>query len=130
MRYSKQVLHTLEKCYALSYYTAGEDLRLLVAAEKQDPCYGFDLEGKLTDTVWEGPGGVMTMVPVPGQDGAFLATQRFYSPNNSASASLACAVKTPAGWRVTETAPLPFVLRSRSAASRTFPRCIAVSNAL
>ncbi len=111
MRYEKQILGELEKCYALSKVTVGAASHLLVAAEKKNPCYLFDLEGNRVETVWEGPGGVMTMVPVPDMDGVFLATHEFYSPNDSANACLVCAKRGGKGWKVTEIASLPFVHR-------------------
>ena len=111
MQYKKQIVHTLEKCYALSTLPVDGEPHLLVAAEKHDPCYLFDLSGNLIDTVWTEPGGVMTMVPVPGKDGTFLATHQFYSPNDSADAKLVCAEKTAEGWRITTIAELPFVHR-------------------
>lgn len=111
MRYIKQRIGELEKCYALSTVSAGGKMHLLAAAEKRDPCYLFDLAGNLTETVWEAPGGVMTMVPVPGAEGTFLATHAFYSPNDSAEARLICARRTPEGWRINTVAELPFVHR-------------------
>jgi len=45
----------------------GGQERILVAAEKHDPCLLFDLEGNQVDQVWDEPGGVMTMVQVPGR---------------------------------------------------------------
>ena len=111
MRYKKQIVYTLEKCYALSTLPVDGQTHLLVAAEKHDPCYLFDTSGKLIDTVWTEPGGVMTMVPVPGKDRTFLATHQFYSPNDSAEAKLVCATKTKHGWEITTVAELPFVHR-------------------
>ena len=111
MRYIKKAIDNLEKCYALAQATLNAKPVLLVAAEKQDPCYLYDLDGTRREIVWEEPGGVMTMVPVPGMDGAFLATQKFYSPNDAASAYLVCAKRTDDGWQRTKIADLPFVHR-------------------
>ena len=111
MQYHKQFVHSLEKCYALSMLELDHQPCLLVAAEKHAPCYLFDTAGNLLDTVWTEPGGVMTMVPVPGEDGVFLATHQFYSPNDSAAARLVCARKQDAGWEITTVAELPFVHR-------------------
>lgn len=111
MQYQKQIIGSLEKCYSLSPLQVSQQSRLLVAAEKHAPCYLFDLSGNLLEEVWQEPGGVMTMVPVPGVEGAFLATHQFYSPNDSAEASLVCARRTEAGWQVSTIAQLPFVHR-------------------
>lgn len=111
MRYIKRTIDNLEKCYALSQATLNQEPVLLVAAEKQDPCYLYALDGTKLETVWDGPGGVMTMVPVPGEDGVFLATQKFFSPNDSAEAYLVCAKRTDAGWDRAKIADLPFVHR-------------------
>lgn len=111
MQYNKQIVHSLEKCYALSALSVGGQTHLLVAAEKHDPCYLFDTAGTLIDTVWTEPGGVMTMVPVPGREGTFLATHQFYSPNDSAEARLICAERREDGWGINTIAELPFVHR-------------------
>lgn len=111
MRYKKQVIGRLEKCYALSRVQYRGSRCLLVAAEKHAPCVLFSEDGDLIDTVWEEPGGVMTMVPIPGREGAFLSTQRFYSPNDCTDAKLVLAEDTENGWRVTDVCELPGVHR-------------------
>ena len=70
----------MNKCYSIAPLTYQGKQHFLVAAEKQDPCYLFDPEGNLEDKVWDGPGGVMSMVQVPGSDGQYLSTYKFYSP--------------------------------------------------
>lgn len=111
MQYEKQILGELEKCYALSSVTVDGRPCLLVAAEKKNPCFLFAQDGTRLDTVWEGPGGVMTMVPVPGRENVFLATQKFYSPNDSAEAYLICCERCEKNWHITKIADLPFVHR-------------------
>ena len=42
---------------------------MLVAAEKVNQCRLYDLEENQEEVIWEGPGGTMSMVQVPGSDG-------------------------------------------------------------
>lgn len=111
MKISKKKLGELNKCYSMAELMVDGEPCLLAAAEKQDPCYLFDAAGNRINTVWDGPGGVMTMAALPGQDSRFLATRKFYSPNDAAEASIVLAEKTAAGWDVHPVTDLPFVHR-------------------
>ena len=86
MKVEKKVIGTLNKCYSLAELQYKGEHCFLVAAEKQDPCFLFNEKGEQIDTVWEGPGGVMTMAQVPGTDGVFLATRKQCSPLYCSSA--------------------------------------------
>ena len=111
MNIQKKVISNLNKCYAMSELTWKGQHCFLVAAEKHDPCYVFSEAGEQLDTVWAEPGGVMTMVPVPGTDGQFLATHKFYSPNDSANAKIVIATSKDDGWEIRTLCEAPFVHR-------------------
>ena len=111
MKTSKKVIGTLNKCYSLAPLSyEGRDC-FLVAAEKHDPCYIYSAGGERLETVWEEPGGVMTMLQIPGSDGAFLATHKFYSPNDSAEAKIVIAEKSGGVWNIRTLCEAPFVHR-------------------
>lgn len=112
MKVRKKILGKLEKCYALTMLEYNHKKHFLAAAEKVNKCQMFDLDGNLEETVWEGPGGVMSMVQVPGSNGQFLATHKFYSPNDSKEAKIVIAEPgTDGTWMVRTLAALPFVHR-------------------
>ena len=112
MKRKKKVISDLEKCYSIAPLIYQGRRHILVAAEKHAPCCLFDEEGNLENTVWTEPGGVMSMVQVPGSDGIFLATHKFYSPNDSKEAKIVLALpKADGSWRIKTLADLPHVHR-------------------
>lgn len=112
MNVEKKVIANLEKCYAISELTYKGEHCFLVSAEKKGPCYVFSEDGNILETVWTEPGGVMTMAPVPGTDGQFLATHKFYSPNDSKDAKIVIATPDGKGnWSVRTLCEAPFVHR-------------------
>lgn len=111
MKFEKKLIDRLEKCYSLAELKWNGKKCYLVAAEKHDACRIYDENGNYLDTVWNEPGGTMTMVPIPEKDGEFLATHCFYSPNDSKEASIVYVRFQNGKWNVEELLKLPFVHR-------------------
>ena len=109
MQIEKKIVTNLTKCYSLAELEHQGQKAYLVASEKQYPCLVISRDGQILDKVWDGPGGVMTMEPLP--NGTFLATHRFYSPNDSKDASIVLAQPGEQGWTVRTLCRLPFVHR-------------------
>jgi len=112
LKVEKKVIGNLEKCYAMAVLKYQGKDHFLVAAEKANQCRMYSLGGELEEVVWNEPGGVMTMVQVPETDGQFLATHKFYSPNDSKEARIIIAEpKGKNDWMVRTLVNLPFVHR-------------------
>ncbi|WRS27947.1 hypothetical protein U6B65_02115 [Oscillospiraceae bacterium MB08-C2-2] len=79
MKFTKLELAALEGCYSVAEASINHKTHVLFASESDDKCLAIDVD-KLSSpkTVWEHPGGTMSMVPIPGKDGEFLAIQKFY----------------------------------------------------
>ncbi len=80
MQFKKQVIDTVFKCYSVNgLHIDGKSL-LLFAGEGPGICrvYGGD-DFSEQKTVWEGDGGVMSMVGVPDYEGYFFASKGFFS---------------------------------------------------
>lgn len=133
MKIEKRIISKLNKCYAIARLVCEGRQGFLVAAEKKDPCYLFTEDGVLADTVWTEPGGVMTMVPVPGADGQFLAVHLFFSPDNSQDAKIVIATRREKGaWEIRTLCKAPFVHRfgilNRAGVNYLFVCCLKTGN--
>lgn len=79
MRIEKQFLTEMNRCYSTNHLVVDGQTRILLATEGEGQCLAWT--GKDYDTqsvVWDGPGGTMSIVPIPGTNGEFLAVQKFF----------------------------------------------------
>lgn len=104
--------HHLEKCYSINKIMLDGNVHIVVAAEKVNKCLLFNQSGLLVDTIWEEPGGTMSIVPLPDKSGRFLASQKMYSPNDSIEAEIVLVERIRQGeWDVRSFMDIPFIHR-------------------
>jgi hypothetical protein len=111
LKFSKRVIANIEKCYSVCPIKIRGEEGFLVGTEKAGGCFFFNQNGELQETIWDDPGGIMSIVPTYQREGEFLATQEFYSPNDSKNARIVLATPLEQGWRIKTVAEVPFVHR-------------------
>lgn len=111
MKWTKRHLCDLPFCYAVGSVQTDGRTQYLFATDDTGPCYAIDAETGRRETVWDGPGGTMSIVPLPGQNGSFLASQNFMPGFAAAHARIVRVDRTWEGWRVEPWLELPYVHR-------------------
>lgn len=77
MRIIKEYLTDLVRCYANAPLMLEGKLHYLFASELDAPCYAFDAVTLERSTIWEHPGGCMSIIPLSDREGEFLAIENF-----------------------------------------------------
>jgi hypothetical protein len=109
----KRKLANIDMCYAVSFISLNAGPGLLFASEMEGgPCCLFS--GSAFDAqsmVWERPGGTMSVVPLDGRPGQFLAIQGFFPVFRSEKAEIVFARQAGAEWLVDTLIKFPFCHR-------------------
>lgn len=112
MKYTKKPLAELDHCYAVSVMESAGQPWAFFAAENRNPCIAVDCATHTRKkTVWEQPGGTMSMVEIPGRPGEFLAVQKFYKLFQWEEACLVWGKPAGEGYAVRELFTLPYLHR-------------------
>jgi hypothetical protein len=75
--FTEEHLSQIPDCYAVCPITAWGRRFYLFAADNCGKCCAIDAESRDMITIWEDPGGTMSIIPIPGNEGEFLISQRF-----------------------------------------------------
>jgi hypothetical protein len=95
MKITKQHLCDLPSCYAVSRIDLEGKPHILLAPDDRGPGYCFDVTTGDRQSIWEEPGGVMSMVTW--QEG-FLAIQRFFPDFQARDAEIVAYSRTEGRW--------------------------------
>jgi hypothetical protein len=113
MKFQKRKLTTLKSVYSCNSIEVDGQTRILLASEADDQCLAWS--GPAYDTarvVWNGPGGTMSIVPIPETNGEFLAVQKFYRFWDWEEAKVAhVRPLEDGGYEVTDILRLPYIHR-------------------
>ena len=111
MKFRKRHLAKIKNCYAVNMVNIQGKSHYIFATDDEGPCYSFDAETFEQKTVWEKPGGTMSIVPLPKGDGAFLASRRFMPGFTALHTEIVRASFIDNQWKVVKWMDLPYVHR-------------------
>lgn len=113
MNFEKRFLTSMNRCYSATHITVDGQTRVLLATEGEGPCLAWAGPGYDTPhEVWAAPGGTMSMVPIPGSNGEFLAVQKFFKMFQWDEAKLVHVKPLANGtYAVTDVLHLPYIHR-------------------
>lgn len=109
MKFEKKVLGTIEKCYATCVGEVEGQMACIGASEGPSEAWSYTEEGAVK--MWDGPGGSMNIVPVPGKTNEFYGTQKFLPVFSAAECTLNHIVYADGQWTVTEVQGFPYLHR-------------------
>lgn len=113
MKIEKQFLTEMNRCYSANSIVVDGQTRIMLATEGEGPCLAWS--GPVyseSHTVWGGPGGTMSIVPIPGTNGEFLAVQKFFKMFQWEEAKVVHVRPLSAdGYEVTDILHLPYIHR-------------------
>jgi hypothetical protein len=112
MKIEKRILTAMNRCYAANSIVVNGKTRLLLATEGEGPCLAWTgPDYTSSHTVWDGPGGTMTMVPIPGTNGEFLAVQKFFKMFQWEEAKVVHVRPLERGYEVNDVVHIPYIHR-------------------
>ncbi len=113
MNFEKRFLTTLNRCYSANHIVVDGQTRILLATEGEGACLAWAGPDYVAEhAVWEGPGGTMSIVPIPGTNGEFLAVQKFFKMFQWEEAKVVHVRPLPDGhYAVTDILHLPYIHR-------------------
>ena len=111
MKFERKFLTDLHRCYATSSVTINGEEKILVATEGEGSCFMYDSKTFEQSTVWNGPGGTMSIVPIPKREGEFLAVQNFFPTFQAEVSQIVWGKYIDGKWEIKVLFKLPYLHR-------------------
>lgn len=114
MKFIKTKLDDITRCYCTSHIDIDDKCYMFFASENPNSvCNSYLLDENMEkQTVWENDrGGCMSIIPIKGKKGEFLAVNEFYLKVSPSLTKLVRGKKTENGWEVKDLFNLPYLHR-------------------
>lgn len=111
MTIKKTVLGELERAYATAIMDLNEEMHYIIASEGATNCVAIHGETLEKSVIWDGPGGTMNIIPVPGRSNEFIATQKFLPTFQAQESRIVHAKLEGQQWIVTPIMTIPYLHR-------------------
>lgn len=113
MKIEKHFLTAMNRCYSTNSIVVDGETRIMLATEGEGPCLAWSgPDYTQSHPVWEMPGGTMSIVPIPGTNGEFLATQKFFKMFQWEEAKVVhVRPLSDGGYEITDILHMPYIHR-------------------
>ncbi|MBS1155758.1 MAG: hypothetical protein H6R07_1682 [Proteobacteria bacterium] len=113
MKIEKHFLTEMNRCYSTNSIVVDGETRIMLATEGEGPCLAWSgPDYTQSHPVWEMPGGTMSIVPIPGTNGEFLATQKFFKMFQWEEAKVVhVRPLSDGGYEITDILHMPYIHR-------------------
>lgn len=113
LKITKIKMASMERCYSCGSLMINGELHLLFAEEEENgKCYDFYGENfENQREVWDQGGGTMSIVPIPGKEGEFLAIQGFLRGFNAKKSKIVWCKLEDGKWKTHDFLEVPYLHR-------------------
>lgn len=111
MRFQKIFSTQIERCYAAGCTVVNGRPLFLLGTEVSGPVTGVDPATLEMREVCPGPGGTMSLIPLPGKNGDFLHIHSFFPVFQSKEAGILWSSPAGEGWQTRPLLSLPYLHR-------------------
>lgn len=112
MNITKRVIGQLERAYATAIMELNKQMHYIIASEGPAQCRAYNATTLEHTVVWDGPGGTMNIIPVPGKENEFIATQKFLPTFDAKESRIVHAkLNEQNQWVVTPIMTIPYLHR-------------------
>lgn len=107
----KKILFELPSVYTVNEFQLGNQVFFAAGSEREHPAYLIDPENNSVMKVADGPGGMMSMIPVPGRTDCLVSVMGLFPPFIGFEAGVFLHVRNGGTWGTEKVISLPFAHR-------------------